>query len=73
MWQKSKCIQGWLHDFRIVKTYPTGVLERCLKCGKQKFFHNETPNHIYLSYHLRSALGPDHKRYYKEYNKQYNG
>lgn len=68
MWQKSKCKkQGWLHDFLTVKEYSQGVLERCDKCKMTKFFSHTVPNHVYLSYHLRSALQPSLARFNKEY------
>lgn len=67
MWQKSSCLQGWLHDFLIVKEYSQGVVERCNKCKMTKFFPYSVPNHVYLSFHLRSVLQPSLLRYHKEY------
>lgn len=70
MWQRSKCITGWLHDFRQVTSYKDGVIEMCDRCKKKKFFSNKVPNYYYLSYHLRSALQPTLKRFYKEYERK---
>lgn len=67
MWQKSKCLSGWLHDFLIVGTNDKGVVERCSRCHMTKFFPHNVPNHVYLSYHLRSALQPSLSRFKKEY------
>lgn len=69
-YQKSECVRGWLHDFRHVQVLPRGVVERCLKCKLQVFFPHNVPNHIYLSYHLRSALQPYDPRYQHEYQRQ---
>ena len=67
--QNSDCVAGWLHNYEIVKEFSSGVLERCNKCKTQKFFYTNTPNHIYLSYHLRMFLQPNNPRYNKEYGK----
>ncbi len=68
--ENSECVAGFLHDFRFRRTVDNGVVEQCLKCKTVKFFHNKTPNYIYLSFHLRSALQRDHKRFNKEYAKR---
>lgn len=62
--------KGWLHEYRIARTYPKGVLEVCMKCRKATFFRYDIPNHLYLFSHLRSALQPYQSRYYKEYGKR---
>lgn len=67
MKNKSECASGFLHDYRIVKVFPNGMLEVCLKCRDKQYFKNNTPNHVYLSYHMRSALQKDHPRFQKEY------
>jgi hypothetical protein len=67
----SECkIKGWMHDFRIIKTYPDGVLERCTRCKEKHYFKNNVSNTHYLSYHLRATLQPWDKRYKKEYAKR---
>jgi len=68
-YQNSVCSLGQLHNFLQVKETKYGVLERCKKCGKQIHFKNNTPNHIYLSYHIRSALQINHQMYKKEYER----
>jgi hypothetical protein len=65
----SECVCGFYHHFVIVEQLKGGVVERCLKCRKKIFFRNDVPNHIYLSYHLRSILQPSNKRFKKEFNK----
>ncbi len=65
----SECTAGFLHDYRIVSTHASGTVERCRKCLDTKYFKNDIPNHLYLSYHLRSALQRDHRRFNKEYAK----
>lgn len=68
MENNSECVSGFLHDYRIVKVFPEkGILEVCLKCRDKKYFRNDTPNHVYLSFHHRSALQKNHPRYNKEY------
>lgn len=67
-WQNSRCrALGWLHDYRMVREYPLGVIEVCTKCRRSRFFHHRTPNHIYLSHHLRQALNFTHNRFKHEY------
>lgn len=65
--ENSECLCGFLHDFQQHIVYSTGVVEICTRCKEKKWFRNEIPNHIYLSYHLRSILKPNDKRYNKEY------
>lgn len=67
-YQNSLCQKrGWLHDFQQLGTVNGGSLERCRKCGQTKFFPAGTPNHVYLSYHIRSVLRADDPRFRKEY------
>ncbi len=67
--RNSQCEAGFLHDYRIKKTFPNGVIEICRRCRVKKWFNNDTPNHVYLDYHLRAALPKYHLRYKKEYEK----
>lgn len=67
--RNSKCMDGWLHRYEVVAMFETGALEICEICRDRQFFHNKIPNHIYLSYHLRSTLQPYDGRFRKEYNK----
>ena len=70
-YQNSLCLEGlWLHDYYIVKEYQNGSLERCRKCRDSKFFKNNGSNKYYLSYHIRSCLRPDQKRFKKEYKNE---
>lgn len=66
---KSECHGNWLHRYVITETFPEGVKERCTICKDTQFFNTNIPNYEYLSYHLRSALPREHKRFIKEYNK----
>lgn len=66
-YKNSICKNNYLHDFRIVKHTNVGVLERCSRCGKQVHFPNDISNHVYLSYHVRSALQPGEPLYNHEY------
>lgn len=65
----SECSGGMLHDYEIKMYYPKGILEVCSRCKDKVFFPFDVPNHIYLSYHLRSSLQQWMPRYYKEYKK----
>lgn len=68
-YQNSICRNNYLHDFRQVKETEVGFLERCLRCGTQMHFPANIPNHIYLSYHIRSALQVNDPLYEHEYGK----
>jgi hypothetical protein len=79
----SRCKASWLHKFEIIGQYYNGVMERCERCSKKKFFRvddtGRTNNRIYLSYHIRQALYPSHRLFAHEYpdsrliiNKGYN-
>lgn len=65
--QNSKCLEGWLHRYIIVEEVPDGVVEICKICKKRMFFHNKTPNAVYLSHHLRQMLHFDDLRFNREY------
>lgn len=66
-YQKSHCKNGYLHDFVQVDQTATGYVERCTRCGIQMHFPLDTPNAVYLSYHLRSALQPNDVLFLREY------
>ena len=66
-YQNSVCRNDYLHDFQQVKQTNVGYLERCTRCGRQIHFPNNCPNHIYLSYHLRSALQTSDPLFFREY------
>lgn len=68
-YQNSKCRNNYLHDFRQVEETTKGFLERCTRCGKQMHFPGNVPNHVYLSYHIRSALQPADPLFFREYPK----
>lgn len=65
--RNSECVGSWMHHYEIIKVLEEGVIERCEICNDEQFFHNDTPNHIYLSYHLRSTLNPRNLQFYHEY------
>lgn len=66
-YQNSVCRRGILHKFVLIRTTPLGVLERCERCGMKKHFKNNEPNHLYLSYHIRSVLKKSDNLFKKEY------
>jgi hypothetical protein len=66
-YQNSYCKNGYLHDFVQVAQTSKGYLERCTRCGMTRHFPHDTPNHVYLSYHLRSALQPGDPLFNREY------
>ncbi len=68
--RNSKCKKrNWYHNYQISVVYPYGVMEVCEKCRDKQFFKNNTPNRIYLSYHLRQGLQPYNRQFKHEYNK----
>ena len=66
-YQNSVCKENFLHDFIQVKQTRHGYLERCSRCGKQIHFPLDVPNHVYLSYHIRSALQTHDPLFFREY------
>jgi hypothetical protein len=66
-YQNSVCRRGHLHDFLQVMETRYGFLERCRKCGATIHFKSNIPNHVYLSYHIRSALQPSDPLFFREY------
>jgi hypothetical protein len=66
-YQNSQCRNYYLHDFLQVAQTSRGFVERCRRCGKQMHFPLDTPNHIYLSYHIRSALQSHDDLFAREY------
>jgi hypothetical protein len=68
-YQNSYCRGSWLHKFRTVQEFPDGAVERCERCGLQKYFRLEAKL-IYLSYHLREILKPNDPLFIHEYPKQ---
>lgn len=66
-YQNSQCRNNYLHDFRQVDRTDRGFVERCTRCGKQMHFPLDVPNHIYLSFHIRSALQPSDPLFKREY------
>lgn len=68
-YQNSFCGIGnyWLHDFKPVQDTPYGTYERCTRCGSGMHFPHDVPNHIYLSYHIRSVLRADDPLFTREY------
>lgn len=67
-YQNSLCGRGtWLHKFKILGSPKGGILERCERCGVTKFFSENVPNHIYLSWHIRSGLQVTDYLFNREY------
>jgi len=64
---RSKCGNGWLHRYQFIKVSKEGVEEQCQICKKVVRFRNDTPNYIYLAYHMRSALSKEHSYFNHEY------
>ena len=66
-YQNSVCRRGWLHKWKRVGTSKNGYIERCERCGKQMNFSERMPNHIYISYHIRSVLRANDRLFKREY------
>ena len=69
-WDNSKCLRGHLHKWKIVETYRKHVRERCEYCRQDMIFSTAPGRNTslkYLSYHIRSALTPNHNLFYFEY------
>lgn len=69
-WELSKCKGIWLHRFTIQSQYSQGIVEQCQICGIRVFFpiqNGATENNLYLSYHLRQLLVPQHPLFAHEY------
>jgi len=65
--KNSLCQANLFHDYQITKSFESGVVEMCSRCKHRVYFPNTVPNHIYLSFHLRSMLQPSDPRYKREY------
>lgn len=65
--KNSRCKNSYLHDFRHVQDTKFGFVERCRRCGKQEHFKHDMPNHVFLSYHIRSALQASDPLFFREY------
>jgi len=66
----SKCLRGYLHDFKIVGEYGTHTRERCTYCRKEMMFSKQSGRNTslrYLSYHIKNALTPQHYLFYLHY------
>lgn len=68
-YQNSVCRPGVLHKFIQVGLSTIGSLERCQRCGVQIHFPISIPNHIYVSYHIRSILQSNDNLFKKEFPK----
>lgn len=66
-YQNSLCKENYLHNFVQVRQTKYGFLERCTRCGQTEHFPGNIPNHVYLSYHIRSALQPGEPLFHREY------
>ncbi len=66
-YQNSLCVNGYLHDFVIIEDDSQGTREVCRRCKKDVFWKPNTPNHIYLSFHIRQALQPSDTLFSREY------
>ncbi len=67
MRNNSVCGNGYYHDFRIALTISGRTVEICTRCRTMVAFRTDTPNHVYLSYHLRQALQPYQAQFSREY------
>lgn len=66
-YQNSVCKRGWLHKWVTTSQDSKGIVERCERCGKKMMFSSKMPNHIFLSYHIRSVLRADDALFSREY------
>lgn len=69
-YQNSVCREGWLHKWLPMGETKNGSLERCERCGIKMNFPTNMPNHLYLSYHIRSVLRKSDTMFAKEYPNQ---
>ena len=68
----SLCKDGrYLHNFEIKAQYYNGAYEQCARCHKKMFFRTDQDgrpsNRVYLNYHVRQALYPQHRRFRAEF------
>lgn len=66
-YQNSVCRRGWLHKWIEIAKTRLGTLERCERCGMKMHFRNDMPNHLMLSFHIRSVLRASDPLFKKEY------
>lgn len=69
--QRSKCLNNYLHRFEIKEESETAVLEVCEVCRMRKAFPMSdgqvNANH-YMAWHCRLALQPENPLYEREYH-----
>lgn len=68
--EESKCIEGWLHAYRITEQEEDCVFETCRRCGKRQHFvvmDGIVENTNYLNHHIQQALVPEHPLFYHEW------
>lgn len=70
LFQRSKCLNNYLHRFEIKEESETSVLEVCEICRMRKVFpmsDGQINANDYLSFHCRLALQPEHPLFEREY------
>ncbi len=68
----SRCKEGWLHEFIILRDSPFGVEEGCRKCKKKVVYridNGRIDNLTYIKQHIRQALPKKHPLFKREYNR----
>ena len=68
--EESRCVENWLHDYRIVDQDESCVYEVCRKCNKRQHFriiNDQADSNGYLNHHIRQALTPNHPLFYHEW------
>lgn len=68
--QESRCVEGYLHAYRITEQDEDCVFETCRRCGRRQHFKvidGTVENINYLNHHIQQALTPDHPGFYREW------
>lgn len=72
LFEKSECLNGYLHRYKIENEWEEGTEEICEICKDQQFYkviNGQIDNNDYLEYHYREVIQPNDRRYEFEYEK----
>lgn len=68
--EESRCVEAYLHAYKITDQYEECVYETCKRCGKRQHFRiidGQVDNMDYLKHHIQQALTPDHVLFFHEW------
>lgn len=70
IWNSSKCLNGYLHRYEIIKSNEEIAIERCEICKKRRIYRvkdGRIHNLLYSQDHIRQVLQPGQRLFSHEY------